>query len=93
MDNLTDLSYTLGITYKSLTKQKQTPEQKLSSILDNYTHSYTQIKTLPDDSIDHGIACSCCTRIVRIESCTHPFGFEVKAAPKKPGRPKMRGIA
>jgi hypothetical protein len=32
--------------------------------------------------VEHGVTCKCCAKIIRVESYTHPFDFEVKQVPR-----------
>lgn len=40
-------------------------------------------------AIQHGIACKCCSRIVRLSS-THPTNKELEDKSHRPGRPRLR---
>jgi hypothetical protein len=39
--------------------------------------------------VEHGVTCNCCSKVIQQESYTHPFNYELREGPHKPGRPRV----
>jgi hypothetical protein len=86
----TPVSVRFGLDLKHVILDIEDKDQELKDIW--ALHVKADTSGVYEPTINHGISCHCCARIIRIESYTHPFDFEVKTGPKKPGRPRTRRV-